>query len=91
MPRASNFITKETREIFKNTFFIEHLWWLLLKKIIEFFNHIESLLKTNLNANSSILVSVLLRTDYIKSENIFYSDIFKHSWTHLIRIFKGIF
>ena len=38
-------------------------------------NIIESLLKTN---DSSILISVLLRKDHIKSENIFYSDIFKY-------------
>ena len=39
-------------------------------------NHIiESLLKTN---DSSILVSVFLRNDHIKSETIFYSDIFKY-------------
>ena len=38
-------------------------------------NIIESLLKTN---GSSILVSVLLRKDHIKSENFFYSDIFKY-------------
>ena len=43
-------------------------------KIIEFLNITESLLKTN---DSSILVSVLLRKDHVKSENIFYSDIFK--------------
>ena len=49
------------------------------KKIIEFLNHIiESLLKANLNADSSILVSELLRTDHIKSENISYSGIFKY-------------
>ena len=44
-------------------------------KIIQFLNIIESLLKTN---DSSILISVLLRKDHIKSENIFYSDIFKY-------------
>ena len=40
--RPQNFIKKETlaqvftcefREIFKNTFFIKHLWWLLLKNM----------------------------------------------------------
>ena len=39
MPKACNFIKKETLaqvfscefcEIFKNTFFVEHVWWLLL-------------------------------------------------------------
>ena len=45
------------------------------KKNIEFLNHIiESLFKTN---DSSVLVSVFLK-DHIKSENIFYSDIFKY-------------
>ena len=65
--------------LFKNTFFYRTqntsggCFW---KKIIEFLNYIiESLLKTN---DSSILVSVFLRKNHIKNENIFYSDIFKY-------------
>ena len=51
-------------------------WITLLKEIIEFLNHIiESLLITN---DSSILVTVFLRKDHIKSKNMFYSDIFKY-------------
>ena len=47
-PKASNFIKKgslaqlffcEFSKISKNTFFIEHLWWLLLKNLnVEFDN-----------------------------------------------------
>ena len=42
MPQAWNFIKKETlaqifscelREISKNTFFIEHIWWPLLERL----------------------------------------------------------